>query len=187
MKRTIAAMLALVLLICPAIAEGLANYGAWSQALSETYGAKWKEEGDVCVLKADQDVTISACLSGKDVVAVTVEAVRDSGLREAAYAAIAALMGADSEVLLAIEELEGLELTVGGCVVGHLAGEKRECIYIASEEDFNELIWEPVYGGKRLHKKPGCSGMDVPRLITAEAGKKTGYDPCGRCMKNAGK
>ena len=185
MKRLIAVLLVLMLSVCAAAAEGLGLFEDYADALGKAYDAEWKEDGDIRILRIGEDTSVSACLTGKHVAAVTVEAMQGTDLREAAYAALAALGEPGSGVLSAIQDLEDVELTVDGCVVGHLSGETRECIYIASEEDFPDLIWEPVHGGDQLHAKVSCSGMDVPRLITAEAGALTGYDPCDHCMKDA--
>lgn len=185
MKKLIALFLIMLLAVFPAVAEGLADFEGWSADLQALYEGAWKEDGDVRVLKAGENTTISACLSGKDVAVVTIEAMQGEDLRKTAYAAINALGGIDSEILFAINDLDEAELILDGCVVGHLAGENRECIYIAPEEGFEDLLWEPVHGGDQLHEKPGCSGMDVPRLITAEAAEKTGYDVCDRCVKDA--
>lgn len=184
MKRLAAMVLVLMLCAASAAAEGLASFENYADILGKVYDAEWKEDGDVRILKTGENTTVSACLSGKDVTAVTVEAMKGTDLRDVAYAALAALGKPDSEVLFAIHDLENAELTLDGCVVGHLSGESRECIYIAAEEDFASLIWEPVHGGDQLHARPGCSGMDVPRLITAVAGALTGYDPCDHCMKD---
>lgn len=183
MKRLIAIILVLLLSVCTAAAEGLGSFEAYANALAKAYDAEWKEDGDIRILRISEGTSVSACLSGTDVAAVTVEAMQGTDLRETAYAALAALSRPGSEVLFAIQDLKEMELTADGCVVGHLSGETRECIYIAAEENFADLIWEPVHGGDQLHKKPGCSGMDVPRLITAEAAAQTGYDDCDHCMQ----
>ena len=183
MKKLLALLLTVLLAACPAMAEGLEDFEAYSEALLKLYGGEWKEEGDVRVLKAGEEASISVCLEGGDVAAVTAEALRDGDLRDTAYAALNALGGLTSGTLFAISDLENAQLEADGCVIGHLAGETRECVYIAQADAFAEMVWEPVHGGDQLHALPTCSGMDVPRLITAEAGEKTGYDGCDHCMK----
>jgi len=183
MKKLIAMLLALMLTAVPALAAGLTDFETWADDLQGIYGSEWKEDGVVRMLKAGENVAVSACLSGENVAAVTIEAPKGENLREVAYAALAALGGLSGGTLFALNDLEETELALDDCIIGHLAGETRECIYIAPEEIFEDLVWEPVHGGDQLHVKPGCSGMDVPRLITAEAAAQTGYDDCDHCMR----
>ena len=50
----------------------------------------------------------------------------------------------------------------------------------------DDLFWQPLHGGEDRHKSPICSGMDVPRLITAEAADALGFPPCAKCAKGTG-
>ena len=42
-------------------------------------------------------------------------------------------------------------------------------------------VWIPTDGGIRRHKKPECSGMYDPRMVSVRNAEALGFDPCGRC------
>lgn len=187
MKKWIAAILSMLMLLCPALAEEWVAFEEYAAKLAETYEGEWKGEGDVRVLTVEKNVSsVSVCLRGEDVAAVTVESVQNGTLVETALNALSGLGLLSDELLSSISTLEqGGELVTDGFVVGRIAGETRECIYLAPEAGFDSYIWEPVHGGDQLHAEATCSGMDVPRLITPEAAEQTGYDLCDHCAKNA--
>lgn len=43
------------------------------------------------------------------------------------------------------------------------------------------LVWVPVNGGERYHRKPSCSKMIDPYQIPMEEAKSRGYTACGKC------
>lgn len=44
-----------------------------------------------------------------------------------------------------------------------------------------EPVWIPTDGGKRHHRKPSCSGMLDPRLVSQRNALAMDMLPCGRC------
>lgn len=42
-------------------------------------------------------------------------------------------------------------------------------------------VWVPTDGGKRHHRKPSCSGMLDPRLVSQRNALAMDMLPCGRC------
>lgn len=53
----------------------------------------------------------------------------------------------------------------------------------ASETGEN-LVWVPVNGGTKYHKRSSCSKMKDPIQVTVETATANGYTPCKRCYKN---
>ena len=49
------------------------------------------------------------------------------------------------------------------------------------EETGKNLVWVPVNGGKKYHKKSSCSNMKDPMQVTKETAIENGYGPCGKC------
>ena len=49
------------------------------------------------------------------------------------------------------------------------------------EETKGNLVWIPVNGGKKYHKKSSCSNMKDPMQVTKETAIENGYGPCGKC------
>ena len=49
------------------------------------------------------------------------------------------------------------------------------------EETKGNLVWIPVNGGKKYHKKASCSNMKDPMQVTKETAIENGYGPCGKC------
>lgn len=188
LKRILAMTVAMVLCACAALAEGLVDFGFYADQLSEWTDAKWTADasGSVQVLDLGDGLTISACLSGDQVMAVTVESPMEADSADAVRAALDALGCLSPEALDALAELGGGERTSdGGCVYGALEGELRKAVYAAAEADFADMVWQAVHGGSKYHAKPNCSGMDVARLITREAAAAMDCGPCDRCRPGA--
>lgn len=185
MKRVWALVLAMILAAAgSAVAEGMIGFEEFAENVSALCDGEWKEAGcgDILVMEIEEDVTVSVCLMGKRVGAVTVETLIDGPLDDMAYAVLGALECVDEDALEALGELEdGGEMNADGCVVGRLEGGLRASVYAALEEDFEELVWQSAHGGEKYHDMPACSGMDVSRLVTREAARKAGFEPCGRC------
>lgn len=51
------------------------------------------------------------------------------------------------------------------------------------EETVGDLVWVPVNGGTKYHKKSTCSKMKDPLQVSVETAVKNGYTPCKRCYK----
>ena len=49
------------------------------------------------------------------------------------------------------------------------------------EETSNDLVWIPVNGGKKYHRKESCSNMKNPKQVTKETATESGFGPCGKC------
>ena len=46
-----------------------------------------------------------------------------------------------------------------------------------------ELVWIPIHGGTKYHRKSTCSNMKDPEQVTKEEAIERGFDPCGKCYK----
>ena len=187
LKRIVLLALVLMLCTCAALGEGLIDFDTYANRLAGLSGEEWTVDGapEIRLLRLDETLTLSVCLSGDRVVAVTVEALRDQDFADATCAALDALGCLDDEALEALSELDdGGQAISGGCVFGRVESERRAAVYAAAEEDFDELVWQPVHGGSKYHARMRCSGMDVPRLVTRQAAENAEYEPCGRCSKN---
>lgn len=45
-----------------------------------------------------------------------------------------------------------------------------------------EMVWIPTNGGKKIHSKSTCSGMENPAYVTIDEANKRGfYDYCKKC------
>ena len=181
-KRIFALALAMLFCACAALAEGMIGFDEYVRNLSALTDVEWSESGLVRVLDLGDELTVSVCLIGENVAAVTVESAIDGDAEAVAEAALDALGCLNPEAIAVLEELDGGDqATCDGCVFGKLEGGRRMGFYAALEEDFDDLVWQSVHGGSKYHAKPGCSGMDVARLVTREAAMNMGYEPCGRC------
>ena len=181
-KRILALVLAMLIFACAALAEGMIGFDEYARKLSALSDAEWSEGGPVRVLDLGDGLTVSVCLIGKKVAAVTVESALDGDAEAVAEAALDALGCLSPEAIAVLAELDGGDqANSDGCVFGKLENERRMGFYAALEEDFAGMVWQSVHGGSKYHAKPGCSGMDVARLVTREAAADMGYGPCGRC------
>lgn len=45
------------------------------------------------------------------------------------------------------------------------------------------MVWIPVNGGTKYHKKSSCSKMDGPSYVTLEEAKRRGFTACKRCYQ----
>ena len=181
LKRIFCALLAMLLLTSAALGESLMPFADYAAALDAPADAEWTADGDMRTLELADEVTVSVCLEGEDIVAVTVEAPKGS-VMDAGSAALKALGTlTDSEIaeLLAMTEAGSAENDA--YTFWHMLGEKREGIAVCATEDAPSLFWIPVHGGKKFHVRMGCSGMDVARLVTQKAAEEAGLEPCGRC------
>lgn len=187
-KRILAWAIAMMLCACAALAEGMIGFGEYADSLSVLTDAQWTENGAVRVLDMGDGLSVSVCLIADRVAAVTVESPMDGDAEAVAEAALSALGCMRPETLAMLAELNGGDQEKrDGCIFGKLEGERRKGIYIAAEEDFADMVWQSVHGGSKYHAKPGCSSMDVARLVTREAAAEMGYEPCGRCRPDSKK
>jgi len=183
MKRLCVLLLAMAVLICPALAEVAVPvlFEDYCDALETE--AEWETEEIELIrtLGYAEGVTVGLCLDGENVAALTVEFAKD-GLNEDVWRAVDALISLDDETKSALEP--GAELTADGWIVGRIAGTAREAIYLCSEAQRESMLWMPVHGGDQIHDLPRCSGMDVARMITPEAAEALGFDNCDTCRKD---
>ena len=185
LKRIFCALLAMLLLTGAALGESLMPFADYAAALDAPADAEWTADGDMRTLELSDEVAISVCLEDENVMAITVEApigsVMDAG--SAALRALGTLTDAEIAELLAMTEAGSAENDA--YIFWRLKGKNREGIAVCATEDEPNLYWIPVHGGKKYHRKPDCSGMDVARLVTEEAAKDADFEPCMRC--NTGK
>ena len=182
MKRILAAVLAMLLLCAGAMAEEIA-FETYAQSFAELTEEVWAADGIELIqtLAPADGVTVSVCLEGENVAAITVEfpcgeigdAVR------AAVGNLGLLSESALEQVFAMEE--GATLEVEDCMVYRVHGKNRDAFGLCAAEDAEEMVWQPIHGGEKLHSEYGCSGMDVARMITAEAAQLTGWENCKRC------
>ena len=181
LKRILCALLAMLVLTGAALGESLMPFEDYAAALDAPADAEWTVDGDMRALELADEVTVSVCLEGENVMAVTVEtpngSVMDAG--SAALKALGTLTDAEIAELLAMTEAGSAENEA--YTFWHMLGEKREGLAVCATEDAQTLFWIPVHGGKKYHVRMGCSGMDVARLATQKAAEEAGLEPCGRC------
>lgn len=185
MKRIFAAVLALMMICSGAMAEEALSFEVYAQSFSELTEEVWEagEAEMIQTLAPEESVTVSACLEGGEIAAVTVEFPCGTP-SEAVRAAIGNLGWLSTEGLeqaFAMEENTSAE--IGDFSVWRIHGKTRDAISICRTEDAGEMVWQPIHGGEKLHSKSRCSGMDVSRLITEEAAELTGWENCGVCRK----
>lgn len=188
LKRTLLWLLVFCMTVSGALAEGLLPFEDCSNALATVTLGEWTDEDAFFrILTLDANTTLSACLDdAQNVAALTLEGAADGALAQTALAVLEALNLLGEETLASIPEIAASDsLTADGYTIYHLSGRTREGYAICLENSADALVWQPVHGGKKQHAKADCSGMDVARLITAEAAEALGYDPCGRCMANS--
>ena len=127
-------------------------------------------------------MSVSTCLSDEYVKCISVEFPCDQAI-DSVRLAIEKLGWLSYE---AIEQMLALAddatLVVEDYTIYRVHGENRDAFSICRTEDLEEMVWQPVHGGEKLHKEIECSGMDVSRMITAEAAQLTGWEECQRCM-----
>jgi len=187
MKRLTGMLLWILLLCCAARAEGLGTPEAVRSALDRSpFGGKvWTEEagGRVQSLALDADTVITLCADGGSLVAVSVTAPQSrEDLAELAAAALGALVPEDA-VRQALGT--GAPQSIGENVLTVVVGATRTGVYLCPGAALDALYWLPMHGGEDRHRSPLCSGMDVPRLVTAAAADALGFPPCSKCAGGA--
>ena len=188
MKKMLALVLALMMCFgCSA--EGMEEmlftaFENYAQSFAEFTDEEWKADDveQIRVISPEDGVTVSACLSEGYVKCISVEFPCDQIL-ESVRAAIEDLGWLSYE---AIEQMLALTddatLVVEDYTIYRVHGENRDAFSICRTEDLEQMVWQPIHGGSKLHAEIECSGMDVSRMITAEAAQLTGWDECKRCM-----
>lgn len=182
MKRI--AMLSLVLMLfAAALAEGLGTPQGYLDAFG---GVGWTSEADgrVMSLEVWDDAVVTLCARDGALLAVSVTAPRTERFEDLAEAALRDTGLVPARPLAAILA-DGAAQALDGARLVSLTGDLRRGLYLYSDtlRPGAELYWLPMHGGRRRHINPSCSGMDVPRLVSAEAADALGFDPCGRCMR----
>ena len=188
MKRCVVMLLMVALaLSMAASAEGLGALSDYLAAvdLSALGAGEWAEEvaGRVLSASPSKDAVISLCIEDGVLLAISVTAPQGDLCEACACAALPASGRIDAAALEPmLERGEGGD--VGGVRVPILSGDVREGVYLCMADDMDALFWQPTHGGVDRHRSPVCSGMDVPRLITAAAADALGFPPCSKCAGN---
>ena len=52
---------------------------------------------------------------------------------------------------------------------------------IDTSKTSDTIVWVPINGGTKYHKKSTCSNMKSPQQVTLSEAKRLGFKPCGRC------
>lgn len=81
------------------------------------------------------------------------------------------------EFLLKYQQINDLSLS--GCF-----DVETICCAIGIEDGDLRLVWLPMHGGQRYHRKESCSKMIEPRQIPLCAAEFLEYTPCGICCRN---
>lgn len=187
MRRIAAAVLVLMLLAGALAEEAALSFETYAARFEAAEEAVWEEEGAglIYALSTEEGVTVSVCLSEESVAAVTVEfPCGEPG--EAVRGAIENLGWLSEEAVAEVFSMEeGATLEAGDFTVCRIHGDDRDAFSICRTENLADMLWQPIHGGARLHDTPRCSGMDVSRMITAEAAELTGWAYCGICMKDS--
>lgn len=188
MKKMLAVVLVL-LMCCACSAEGMeemlvTEFENYAQFFTGFTQEEWKADDieQIQVILPEDGVTVSVCLSGEYVKCISVEfpcdQVMDSvraaieGLGWLSYDAIDQMLALEDDATLVVEDY----------TIYRVHGENRDAFSICRTEDIEEMVWQPIHGGSKLHREIECSGMDVSRMITDEAAQLTGWDECKRCM-----
>lgn len=190
MKKLLAAILALML-CCSCFAEGMEEilftaFEDYAQAFAELTEEVWKADDieQIQVISPEDGVTVSVCLSEDYVKCISVEFPCDQildSVRTAveklgwlSYEAIEQMLALADDATLVIEDY----------TIYRVHGENRDAFNICRTEDAEDMVWQPIHGGEKLHAEIECSGMDVSRMLTAEAAQLTGWEECKRCMED---
>ena len=187
--KALALVLALLLGAC-AFAEAAEGTALAFETFRETYAKHtqeaWEQEetGLIRSLEPGEGVTVSLCLAGENVAALTVE-FPCGVLSDAVRAAVESLGWLSEEELAAAFSLEeNAELETETFRVYRIHGDNRDSIAVCPVADAENMLWQPIHGGKKIHDRPRCSGMDVSRMITQEAAEELGWEDCGTCRKS---
>lgn len=186
--RALSLILALLLGACafaetaeiPALA-----FDAFAEAYAQHTQAEWETDGidRILSLVPEEGVTVSVCLAEEDVAALTVE-FPCGAISDSVRAAVESLGWLGAEELAAAFSLEeNAELQTEAFRVYRIHGDNRDSIAVCPLADAENMLWQPIHGGKKIHDRPRCSGMDVSRMITPEAAEELGWEDCGTCRK----
>jgi len=52
-----------------------------------------------------------------------------------------------------------------------------------ADADPNDLVWIPMHGGQKYHRKEDCSNMIEPRQMPKACAAHFGFSPCGKCAR----
>lgn len=187
MKKIFAMVLAL--LMCFACAAEGADpiepmaFETYAQSFAELTGEEWKSHiiEQIMTIKTEDGVTVSTCLSEGCIDCISVEFPCDQA-NDSVRAAIENLGWFSAEAIEQIFALtDDAQLEIEDCVVYRVHGENRDAFSICRMEDAENVVWQPIHGGEKLHTKIECSGMDVSRMITVEAAMLTNWEMCKRC------
>jgi len=188
MKKLLGAVLALMLCFACAAEEMTAEmiypaFETYAQAFAELTEEEWEPDviEQIQMLAPEEGVTVSICLDVQTVVCATVE-FPCGQITDCVRAAIENLGWLSEEAIAQAFSLEeGAQLEAEGCIVYRVHGDNRDALSICRAEDAEGMVWQPIHGGKKIHDMPRCSGMDVSRMITAEAAMLTNWEDCGTC------
>ena len=186
MKKLLAAALAALMLAACALAEGESVQTAFEEYENSFAGLTeevWEADviEQIRMLAPEEGVNISVCLDAQNVACATVEFLCGQ-VTDSVRAAIGNLGWLSEEALAQVFALEeDAQLEIEGCAVYRVHGENRDAISICRIENAEDILWQPIHGGRKIHDTPRCSGMDVSRMITVSAAMLTNWEDCGTC------
>lgn len=185
--RAIAVLLLMLLPCVPVLAEAPSEISFETYVQSTAFAdGTWETDGTelIRMISPERDVTVSVCLEGEMIAAITVEYLIGAPT-DSVRTAIESLGWISGQTLeAAFSQQPEIVTEDGEFSVCRIEGELREGISVFRSEDAKEMVWQPIHGGARIHNKPRCSGMDVSRMITETAAELTGWQNCGKCRKN---
>ncbi|MCQ2437036.1 MAG: hypothetical protein MJ099_01410 [Clostridia bacterium] len=153
MKRTIALCLALLLLFS-AQAVTLPDV----DTLETLFGVQGKiDRSGLLVFSSENGVTASVYADGNQIKAITVE-TEGSELSSEYYSYF-------DFPDKAYDGKKSIHFIEGNYHCWLLIGSIRYGFSVCTDDCLNEMVWQPIHGGKKRHSDPDCSDMDVPRLI----------------------
>jgi len=190
MKKLLVLALAMLMLLVCAHAEEIAEiavtvFDDYAQSFAEFTEKEWKadESGLIHVISPEEGVTVSVCLAQENVACISVEFPCDMPA-DCVRTAIENLGWLSDE---AIEQMFALtddaQLEAEGFAIYRVHGENRDAFSICPADEIENMVWQPIHGGEKLHTEVECSGMDVARMITAEAAQLTGWENCKHCSE----
>lgn len=184
MKKLLAVILALMLcLVCAAEEMEPVAFETYSQSLQEFTEEVWKADDieQIQTLAPEDGVMISVCLEAQNVACITVEFLCEQ-VTDSVRAAVENLGWLSEDAIEQVFALaDDAQLEVEDCVVYRVHGEKRDALSICRAADVQDMLWQPIHGGKKLHTRLECSGMDCSRMITEEAAVLINWEKCKSC------
>ena len=187
MLRRVTVWLLVAALWCSvgALAAGLPDFSAISGGAATLTEAEWQQEGTPLLrtVQLDEETAVTACLSGTQTRAITVE--RTGETDAAAFSEVMNALGLAVSAGFIEDLTPYAPAQTDGITIVLLSGANRCALCACAAGDYGDMCWQAVHGGTKLHDSPTCSGMDVARMITQEAAKALGIEDCEICRGGA--